>query len=238
MKDGTADPEPLPLRNASNKAALEAGAEEALNTAALSEEDTPLLAGEYRWYSEHTALLVSTLKWALLGTAAGICVGLGTKAFLWVLAWATGAALHLNRGWFRYYDLLPLALPLCVWLVRTFAPTAKGHGTEAVITAVHTRSGKVKPGRRAGQAARDRPHAGVRRIRRQGRAVCPDRRVHHQRLCRSAPPARRGPAASGDLRHRGRVRRGPSARPSPGRCFGIEVLYLGRNRIPGPVSRA
>jgi H+/Cl- antiporter ClcA len=108
-----------------------------------SEDNVPRLGGEYRWYTEHTALLYSTLKWSLLGAAAGVCVGLGTKAFLWVLAWATGAALHLNSGWFRYYDLLPLALPLCVWLVRTFAPTAKGHGTEAVITAVHTRSGKI-----------------------------------------------------------------------------------------------
>ncbi|BDI34064.1 permease [Capsulimonas corticalis] len=107
------------------------------------EESTPQLSDEYRWYSEHTALLVSTLKWALLGAVAGLCVGLGTKAFLWALAWATGEALRLKVGVFRYYDLLPLALPLCVWLVRTFAPTAKGHGTEAVITAVHTRSGRI-----------------------------------------------------------------------------------------------
>ena len=115
---------------------------------ALSAERHTPLAGEYRWYSEHTALLVSTLKWALLGAAAGVCVGLGTRVFLWVLTWATSAALHLNRsglnqGRFRPYDLLPVALPLCVWLVRTFAPTAQGHGTEAVITAIHTRSGRI-----------------------------------------------------------------------------------------------
>ena len=30
-----------------------------------------------------------------------------------------------------------------MWLIRTFAPSAKGHGTEAVIAAIHTRSGKV-----------------------------------------------------------------------------------------------
>ena len=110
---------------------------------ALSEERHTQLAGEYRWYSEHTALLVSTLKWALLGAAAGVFVGLGTRVFLWVLAWATSAALHLNRGGFRSFDLLPVALPLCVWLVRTFAPTAQGHGTEAVITAIHNRSGRI-----------------------------------------------------------------------------------------------
>ncbi|HEX5324867.1 MAG TPA: chloride channel protein [Capsulimonadaceae bacterium] len=42
-----------------------------------------------------------------------------------------------------YYLLLPVALPLCVWLIRTFAPSAKGHGTEAVITAIHKNYGKV-----------------------------------------------------------------------------------------------
>jgi hypothetical protein len=36
-------------------------------------------------HTEHTALLISTLKWALLGAAAGACVGLGTRVFFWVL---------------------------------------------------------------------------------------------------------------------------------------------------------
>jgi H+/Cl- antiporter ClcA len=38
---------------------------------------------------------------------------------------------------------LPVALPICVWLIRTFSPDARGHGTEAVIAAVHQRSGRV-----------------------------------------------------------------------------------------------
>ncbi len=109
----------------------------------LLEDQGPQLADEYHWYSEHTALLVSTLKWAVLGAVSGLCVGLGTKAFLAVLGWATHAALRLNIGPLRSYDLLPLALPLCVWLVRTFAPSARGHGTEAVITAVHTQNGRI-----------------------------------------------------------------------------------------------
>ncbi len=41
------------------------------------------------------------------------------------------------------FIFLPIALPLCVWLIRSFAPDARGHGTEAVITAVHTRSGRM-----------------------------------------------------------------------------------------------
>ncbi len=93
-----------------------------------------------RWYSEHTALLISTAKWTVLGALAGICVGLGTKLFLWALDWAQHATGLLI---FPAYLLLPLAMIASVWSIRTFAPTAKGHGTEAVITAVHMRSGKI-----------------------------------------------------------------------------------------------
>src|SRR5262249_54473267 len=94
---------------------------------------------------EHAALLISTVKWGLFGALAGLCVGAGTRVFLAALGWATRQAHLLDRGMFRIYDLLPLALPLCVWLIRTYAPTAKGHGTEAVIAAIHTRSGKIDP---------------------------------------------------------------------------------------------
>ena len=47
-----------------------------------SRDESPRLADESRWYTEHTALLISTLKWALLGAAAGVCVGLGTRDLL------------------------------------------------------------------------------------------------------------------------------------------------------------
>lgn len=30
-----------------------------------------------------------------------------------------------------------------MWLIRTFAPDARGHGTEAVIAAIHQRSGRI-----------------------------------------------------------------------------------------------
>ena len=107
------------------------------------EAESPRLSDEGRWYTEHAALVVTTLKWALLGAVAGVCVGGGTRAFLWSLGAAAGLVDRIFWGWFRPTFLLPLALPLCVWLIRTFAPTAKGHGTEAVIAAIHTRSGKV-----------------------------------------------------------------------------------------------
>src|SRR5436189_1640348 len=106
-------------------------------------DESPRLADESRWYTEHTALLISTLKWALLGAAAGVCVGLGTRVFLSALDRSAGWARGLTLGGFPPFVFLPLALPLCVWLIRTFSPDARGHGTEAVIAAVHLRSGRV-----------------------------------------------------------------------------------------------
>jgi H+/Cl- antiporter ClcA len=117
------------------------------SSAEPSAEKTPLprprLSDEGRWYAEHTALLISTSKWALLGAVAGVCVGLGTRGFLAALAYSTAATGRLRVGPFGAWALLPLALPLAVWLVRRFAPDARGHGTEAVIAAVHTRSGRI-----------------------------------------------------------------------------------------------
>ena len=107
------------------------------------EPESPRLADESRWYTEHTALLISTLKWALLGAGAGLCVGFGTRGFLWTLSHSAASVRWLTHGTFKPFWLLPLALPACVWLVRTFAPDARGHGTEAVIAAVHQRSGRI-----------------------------------------------------------------------------------------------
>jgi len=107
----------------------------------VDEVEPPKLADESGWYVEHTALLYSTLKWAVLGICSGVSVGLGTRAFLTALKWATASVGHTFA--FPAYYLLPLAMPICVYLIRTFAPTAKGHGTEAIIAAVHENYGKV-----------------------------------------------------------------------------------------------
>jgi H+/Cl- antiporter ClcA len=109
-------------------------------------ESPPLkLSDERYWYTEHTALFVSTVKWALLGTVAGLCVGFGTRIFLWALSTSSLLVKRLEFGGFHYYFLLPLALPACAWLINTFAPTAKGHGTEAVIASVHKNFGRTDP---------------------------------------------------------------------------------------------
>ena len=108
-----------------------------------SRDESPRLSDESRWYTEHTALLISTLKWALLGAAAGGCVGLGTRVFLWALSRSAEWARALTPSRIPVFVFLPIALPICVWLIRTFSADARGHGTEAVIAAVHQRSGRV-----------------------------------------------------------------------------------------------
>jgi len=106
------------------------------------EPEPPRLADEASWYTEHTALVISTTKWALLGGAAGLCVGEATRAFLWSLGASARLAARVLGG-LPPYLFLPLALPACVWLIRSFAPSARGHGTEAVIAAVHQASGRI-----------------------------------------------------------------------------------------------
>jgi H+/Cl- antiporter ClcA len=105
--------------------------------------ESPRLADETKWYTEHTALLISTLKWALLGAVAGVCVGLGTRVFLDALARSGDWARAATPARFPVFIFLPLALPLCVWIIHTFAKDARGHGTEAVIAAVHQQAGRI-----------------------------------------------------------------------------------------------
>jgi H+/Cl- antiporter ClcA len=103
----------------------------------------PRLADEVRWYTEHTALVISTLKWSLFGAAAGLCVGFGTRAFLWALAASGAWVKSVTPGGISPTWLLPLALPACVLIARRLAPAAGGHGTENVIRAIHERSGRI-----------------------------------------------------------------------------------------------
>lgn len=44
---------------------------------------------------------------------------------------------------FNYYYVLPFALMLTIWIVKTFAPSATGHGTEKVIESVHKKDGFI-----------------------------------------------------------------------------------------------
>jgi H+/Cl- antiporter ClcA len=108
-----------------------------------SDEPAPVLDPGGRWYFEHAALFLSTTTWAVRGAVAGFCVGWATRGFLWSLAASRALVERRLPAGLPPYALLPLALPACVWLIRRFASTARGHGTEAVIEAVHERSGRI-----------------------------------------------------------------------------------------------
>ena len=193
----------------------------------MTEPEPPQLADESRWYTEHAALLISTLKWALLGAAAGVCVGAATRGFLWSLAAGASLVARLSLGPFPPYVLLVLALPACAWMIRTFAPSARGHGTEAVIAAIHQDSGKVEwkvaPVKLlatvvtlafGGSVGKEGPCAQI------GAAIT----SLFADVLRLSPEDRRRLVICGV----GAGFAGVFGTPISGALFGIEVLYLGR----------
>ncbi len=93
-----------------------------------------------RYPIEHSSILASVAKWVPLSGAVGILIGAIVTLFLNLLAVSEQAQGLLP---FAYYLLLPFGLVISVWLTQTFAPDAKGHGTEKVIEAVHKKSGKI-----------------------------------------------------------------------------------------------
>ena len=90
--------------------------------------------------TEQTAIFFSVTKWVFLSSIIGVIIGATVTMFLKLLEYGEHTR---NLLPFPYYFLLPIALVLTVWLVKTFAPTAEGHGTEKVISAVHKNSGKI-----------------------------------------------------------------------------------------------
>ncbi|WP_297440301.1 chloride channel protein [Sulfurimonas sp.] len=91
-------------------------------------------------FTEQTAIFFSVAKWVFLSSMVGILVGATVTGFLNILAYSENSRALLP---FNYYYLLPFALVLTVWLVKIFAPTAEGHGTEKVISAIHKSDGKI-----------------------------------------------------------------------------------------------
>jgi len=90
--------------------------------------------------TEQTAIFFSVTKWMFLSSFVGILVGATVTAFLKILAYSEESRSLLP---FEYYYTLPFALVVTVWLTRTFAPSAEGHGTEKVISAIHKQDGKI-----------------------------------------------------------------------------------------------
>lgn len=90
---------------------------------------------------EQITILISVSKWLILSSIVGIIIGASVTLFLKILQFS-----EQNQGLlpFKQYYLLPVALLLTVWLVKRFAPDARGHGTEKVIEAVHKKAGKIE----------------------------------------------------------------------------------------------
>lgn len=76
----------------------------------------------------------------VLSSIIGVIIGGVVTLFLNILEYAEDSRSLLP---FAYYFTLPFSLVLTVWLVKTFAPSAQGHGTEKVIEAVHKHDGKI-----------------------------------------------------------------------------------------------
>jgi len=93
-----------------------------------------------RHFTEQVAIFFSVTKWVFLSSVIGIVIGSVVTLFLNILSFSESSRDLLP---FPFYYLLPFALFLTVWLVKTFAPTAEGHGTEKVISAVHRSDGKI-----------------------------------------------------------------------------------------------
>ena len=76
-----------------------------------------------RHFTEQTAIFFSVTKWMFLSSFVGIIIGVIVTVFL--------TTLHIEEEKrdavpFHYYYLLPLALLITVWIVRTFAPPQRG----------------------------------------------------------------------------------------------------------------
>lgn len=90
--------------------------------------------------TEQTVMFASITKWILLSSSIGALIGVIVAFFLNILEYFENQRSILP---FEYYYTLPFALVLTVIVVKKFAPTAEGHGTEKVIEAVHKNSGKM-----------------------------------------------------------------------------------------------
>ena len=90
--------------------------------------------------TEQTAIFFSVVKWVVLSSIIGVIIGSVVTLFLNILEYAEESRSALP---FLYYLTLPFSFVITVWLVKTFAPSAEGHGTEKVIEAVHKHDAKI-----------------------------------------------------------------------------------------------
>lgn len=85
-------------------------------------------------------LMCSVVKWCAFAVLTGVMVGLVCGGFLLALRYSMAYASKL--GGFHYLLLMP-GLFVSYYLVRMLAPQSAGHGTEAVIDAIHNKKRTV-----------------------------------------------------------------------------------------------
>ncbi len=93
-----------------------------------------------RDFTEQVAIFFSVTKWVFLSSMVGVIIGCVVATFLKILQISENSRELLP---FEYYYLLPFAMFLTVWIIKKYAPTAEGHGTEKVISAIHKHDGKI-----------------------------------------------------------------------------------------------
>ena len=80
-------------------------------------------------------------KWFLLACAVGLLVGISSTLFLFLLQ----GGITLAQSFLYVFLLLPVSLALSAVVTSTYAPRARGYGTEQVIRAIHQEGGKIHP---------------------------------------------------------------------------------------------
>lgn len=90
--------------------------------------------------TEQTVMFATITKWILISSSIGALIGFIVAMFLKILEYCENSRTLLP---FDYYYTLPFALAFTVIIVKKFAPSAEGHGTEKVIEAVHKTSGDI-----------------------------------------------------------------------------------------------
>lgn len=93
-----------------------------------------------RHLTEQTVMFFSVVKWTALAMVVGSMVGAAIHYFVVAI---DGSSVLVGGLPFNVF-LLPIGLLVSTFLIQKFAPNAKGHGTEKVISAVHKKSGKIE----------------------------------------------------------------------------------------------
>ena len=92
------------------------------------------------FFYESKILYGSLIKWIFFASVTGVIVGTSTSIFLKLLDYSLNFSHSLSPF---YFTLMPFAFLLSVFLVKTFAKDAEGHGTEKIIEAVHKKDGNM-----------------------------------------------------------------------------------------------